>query len=177
MKKIECGACHQEFDLSEVRIHNAESLNFCKCPHCGATNTIASESKDTEDKPSKIYEYPCGIYPRMVWVTFDCPKEVLDDLFEDPIEDIKDNDAINAFVTHNRRIKPEVKGGVLMLFKKDKVTPEIVAHEAVHAAMFICQYCGMEVSCDDGYQEYFAYLVGWVVECVYKALKQDGDKI
>ena len=124
-----------------------------------------------------IYEYPCGIYPRMIWVAFDCPKEVLDDLFEDPVKDMLADDAVDAFVTHNRRMKPDVKGGILMLFKKDRITPEIVAHEAVHAAMGICNYCGMDVSCEERYQEYFAYLVGWIVGCVYESLEKDGNNI
>ena len=113
----------------------------------------------------------------MIWVAFDdCPKEVFEDLFEDPIRHHGDEEAVNAFVMHNRRVKPDLKGGMLMIFKKEAITPEIVAHEAVHAAMGICNYCGMEVSCEDEYQEYFAYLVGWIVSKVYEALEQDGKR-
>lgn len=179
MKNV-CGGCHKEYDLSKVRVHEAHPFNFCKCPHCGATNIvkpIEGAPEESENKPSRIYEYQCGIYPRMMWVAFDCPKEVLDDLFEDPVRHWKEDDAIYAFTVHNRRMKPEVRGGMLMVFKKEFLTPEVVAHEAVHAAMGICQYCGMEVSCDDDMQEYFAYLVGWIVECVYKALDEDGKRV
>lgn len=179
MKNI-CGNCHKEYDLTKVRVHEAHPFNFCKCPHCGATNIvkpIEGAPEESENKPSRIYEYPCGIYPRMIWVAFDCPKEVLDDLFEDQVRHYHEEEAVNAFTMHNRRMKPEVRGGMLMVFKKEALTPDIVAHEAVHAAMGICQYCGMEVSCDDDMQEYFAYLVGWIVECVYKALDEDGKRV
>ena len=50
---------------------------------------------------------------------------------------------------------------------KDKAeVTDIIAHESVHAAMDIYNY--ISASVDLGNQEPFAYLVGYIANCVYK---------
>lgn len=53
--------------------------------------------------------------------------------------------------------------------KVDKKTNFIntCAHEALHVCMFIYSKIGEDVYKDDS-NELFAYLIGWVTECIYK---------
>lgn len=51
MKNV-CGSCHKEYDLTKVRVHEAQPFNFCKCPYCGATNVVKpiEEALDEDGK-------------------------------------------------------------------------------------------------------------------------------
>lgn len=62
----------------------------------------------------KIYEFDPQIYPRKVWVTVGVPFEELKDEFEDlkPMEE-----GSYAQVDHLRKLKPEVRGGLLVRFE------------------------------------------------------------
>lgn len=43
------------------------------------------------------------------------------------------------------------------------------SHEATHAAMFICSRIGQDIDKDD-VNEFLAYLIGWITECMYKTV-------
>lgn len=110
----------------------------------------------------QIHEFNCEIYPRMLWVAVGVPYAVIKDLFEDvlPMDDSTD-----AQVDHTRRLKPDVKGGVLIRFKNRKaMTVANITHEAIHAAMAMFDYVGAYP--DPKNQEPFAYLCGWVARCI-----------
>ena len=58
----------------------------------------------------------------------------------------------------------EDKKCVLLRFaSKKKMTSEVIAHEALHATMFILDYIGECVTVE--HQEHAAYLLQWVVRC------------
>lgn len=112
---------------------------------------------------SKIHEFDPVIYPRKLWVAVGVPTAVLNDMFEDKLEDMSESS--NAEVINARRLKPDIKGGVLIRFKsKNEMTANVMTHEAVHAAIEIFDYTGCGISYDN--QEPFAYLAGWVSQCI-----------
>lgn len=115
-----------------------------------------------EKKKAKIHEFDLDIYPRKIWVTFSCPKEVLNDFFEENFEGL--DYTCDAATYSCRRLKPDIKAGELILFENKKaMTTGNIAHEACHAALDIIQYIGGKVDFDN--QEYFAYLVGYIAKC------------
>lgn len=72
--------------------------------------------------------------------------------------------------THNAVLILKYIGSV-GVSKKD--TPaDIVntcSHEATHAAIFICSRIGQDIDKDD-INEFLAYLIGWITECMYKTV-------
>lgn len=113
------------------------------------------------EKKHHIHEFDPQIYPRLVWVTVGVPYSVIKDMFEDiePMEETAD-----AQVDCTRRLKPSVKGGVLIRFKnREAFTISNITHEATHAAMDILDYIGAEIDLKN--QEYFSYLCGWIADC------------
>lgn len=112
-----------------------------------------------------IHEFDPQIYPRLLWVTYGCPTAVLKDMFGDNAQDM--DKTSNADVINCRRMKPDVRGGILIRFqRKSDMTMENIAHEAVHAALDIFDYIGASIEHDN--QEPFAYLVGWIADCCNK---------
>ena len=111
----------------------------------------------------KIYEFDPQIYPRKVWVTVGVPFEELKDEFEDlkPMEEDSD-----AQVDHLRKLKPEVRGGVLVRFENLDALKKFgnITHESIHVATEIFDYIG--AFHDPKNQELFAYLCGWIAKCM-----------
>ena len=111
----------------------------------------------------KIYEFDPQIYPRKVWVTVGVPFEELKDEFEDlkPMEEDSD-----AQVDHLRKLKPEVRGGVLVRFENLDALKKFgnITHESIHVATEIFDYIG--AFHDPKNQELFAYLCGWIATCM-----------
>lgn len=112
----------------------------------------------------KIFEYDPAIYPRKLWVSVGASTKELNEVFE-KMGDMDDS----AIATVYSVCRTENKiGGVLIRFNnRMDMTPSVIAHESVHAAMGIYSYVGAEVDLDN--QEPFAYLVGWVADCAWKA--------
>lgn len=122
-------------------------------------------SENTTEKKTKIHEFDVVLFPRKIWVTYNCPAAVLEDMFplrkDERWEEL--DEATDAAVYTARRVKPDVKGGMLIRFKDKKdMTPEIIAHEAVHAAMGVLHY--IDEMPDYNHQETLAYLVQLIVE-------------
>lgn len=122
-------------------------------------------------KATKIHEFDPQIYPRLLWIAVGAPDEVIKDMFEDapPMPE-----SANAQVDYTRRLKPDVRGGVLVRFPNTKaMTTKVIAHEAAHIAVGIFDY--IEAPIDIRHQEPFAYLCGWIAECIDKVKR--GKKI
>ena len=119
-----------------------------------------------------IHEFDPQIYPRLLWVTYGCPTSVLKDMFDGDVSNMDKHS--NADVINCRRTKPDVRGGILIRFRrKSDMTMENIAHEAVHAALDIFDYVEARIASDN--QEPFAYLVGWIADCCNK-VKTDKTK-
>lgn len=115
-----------------------------------------------EEKTIKIHEFDPQIYPRLLWIAVGAPDEVIKDMFEDvspmPEKAIAQTD-------YTRRLKPDVKGGILIRFKNQKaMTTANITHEATHAAGWIFQYIGAQYDIEN--DEPFAYLCGWLAKCI-----------
>lgn len=118
-----------------------------------------------------IHEFDLKIYPRRLWVTYSCHASVLNDIFpegDQSGEPFKDNmGSANAVTTHCRRMKPDVKGGVLIRFaSKGEMTMNEIAHESVHAAAEVFDYIDANFASNN--QEPFAYLVGYIADCCWQ---------
>lgn len=114
------------------------------------------------EKTTKIHEFDPQIYPRLLWIAVGAPNEVIKDMFED-VEPMPEK--ANAQVDYTRRLKPDMKGGILIRFKNKKALTAVnITHEAVHAAGWIFQY--IEARYDIENDEPFAYLCGWIAKCI-----------
>ena len=114
---------------------------------------------------TKIHEFDPKIYPRLLWVTVGAKLECLQDMFGKDITEM--DDSANADVQCVGREKPTKRGGILIRFKtKADMTPAIIAHESVHAAINIFDYCDCRISTDN--QEPYAYLVEWITDCCWQ---------
>lgn len=110
-----------------------------------------------------IYEFDPVIYPRLVWVAINPTQKELDDFFEGPIPPMATTSS--AEVRHARRLKPDVKAGLLVRFCNRKaVDLDTIVHESNHVAFEIFEYIGADV--DTEHQEPFCYLSGWVAKCI-----------
>lgn len=113
-------------------------------------------------KVNQIHEFDPEIYPRKLWVAVGIPDSEINDSFED-VSPMGSN--TNAQVDYCRRIKPEIKGGILVRFANRKaMTTSIIAHESAHIAVGIFNYIGAPI--DIYHQEPFSYLCGWVAKCI-----------
>lgn len=100
----------------------------------------------------KLNRYDLIIYPLSVWTAVDCSDKYLTEIFGDvPSLDLK----LAAYVCN-------VQGGVLIRFRnKECMTAQYIAHEATHAALYIFEQLGCNVTFDN--QEPFAFLVDSIV--------------
>lgn len=54
------------------------------------------------------------------------------------------------------------------------ITPKLSAHEGFHAAVYMMDHIGMKLSYDN--DEAWAYLIGWIAECIYDFNKNNLKK-
>ena len=118
-----------------------------------------------------IHTFDPVIYPRKLWITYDATPEESNEMF--PTGDIYGNHFKNEngyFGITCRTMNKNDKGGALIRFvdNKESMSPWNIAHEAVHAAGYICDY--IDIKADWGNDEAFAYLTTWIVKCCTIAL-------
>ena len=112
----------------------------------------------------KIFEYNPVIYPRKLWVSVGASTKELNEVFEE-VGDMEDSTIATVYSVCRTENK---MGGMLIRFNnRMDMTPSVIAHESVHAAMGIYGYVGAEVDLDN--QEPFAYLVGWIADCIWQS--------
>lgn len=56
--------------------------------------------------------------------------------------------------------------GVLVAFQDEDVSVKTIAHESVHVADAMFDWCGIYSQGFDESNEAYAYLVGWAAECI-----------
>lgn len=105
--------------------------------------------------------YPCPLY---IAVGKDWHNDDFDD---DCNNSLEEEEAAVTYATHTK----EKEFCVLIRFsnKKSIATQSIVAHEALHAVLFIMEYIGLNVNTITS--EACCYLMEWVVNCVVKVKK------
>jgi hypothetical protein len=129
------------------------------------------------NKKSQIYEFNPQVYPFRLWV---CINPSLEDL-QDKYYALTDNMERTDFTpdTWNRDtfciatcipVSDKESGWVGILcsiFRKDKMSVGVTAHEASHISDFISDSFGVGgFSFDDG--EARAYIVQWAADCIWK---------
>lgn len=118
-----------------------------------------------------IFEYDLVIYPMKIWVAFgeaDFSDEFCWEDGEPVITDVVKGANYEANVLGLVVETETKKGGVILHFKNKKVaTPDIIAHEACHAAKNVFKYIGADINpCEP-----FEYLLTYIVKCVLDAKK------
>lgn len=119
---------------------------------------------------SKVHEFSTAIYPRKLWITRGATRLYMKDIFEEPDGgELKFGKWSDAFA-YNVQKKSTLDYGVLIWFEDIKaMTTSNIAHESVHAALEIFNDLGCNVDADN--QEPFAYLVGWIADCIDQVKK------
>lgn len=118
----------------------------------------------------KIHQFDPMIYPRLVWVVIgEKSAAPLREHFED-LNDMEESTAAEVVSVFDNCSK---KGGVLIRFESKRAARNInyVCHESTHAAIEIFNYVGALVEPQN--QEPFAYLVGWIAQCVKEAVQSE----
>lgn len=116
---------------------------------------------------AKCIEYDPAIYPRLLWVVIGGTADDIKATFRSSYGDelIIDNERARGWTCDVER-KHDSRLGVVV-WVPHKMTLEVIAHEALHAAMYIFHGLGIEVSCEN--DEPLAYLVGWIAKCINEA--------
>lgn len=112
----------------------------------------------------KIFEYNPVIYPRKLWVSVGASTKELNEVFEE-VGDMEDSSIATVYSVC--RTENKMDGMLIRFNNRMDMTPSVIAHESVHAAMGIYGYVGAEVDLDN--QEPFAYLVGWIADCIWQS--------
>lgn len=140
-------------------------------------------------KNAEVLEYSFRIYPRKMWVSDGI--EGLDELFTflsltDNVTEAKDaydnlikdkeNDNCIVCVIPVLR-KDDLKyGALVVIMNKKDVTTGVVAHESVHVADYICEQLGIYSQCFRDGNEAYAYLVGYIADCISDSIKEFKKK-
>ena len=119
---------------------------------------------------TEYFEYNNGIYP--------CPLCIAvgrdwknDDFYESCCIEIEEDVRARTYDTHFE----ENKKCVLIRFASKKaMTMEVIAHEALHATLFILDYIGSVITVDNS--EPSCYLLQWVVRCCEQVKLGKVDK-
>ena len=111
-------------------------------------------------------EYINGIYPRKLWIYKVGESDKFKDNFtlSDDGEDINPSSDIIGYDAIVYNVHHSSQGYGVLLCIKNNLSHRQIAHEATHAALEIFKDCDCRIDYDN--QEPFAYLVGWVYECL-----------
>lgn len=110
-----------------------------------------------------VHQFNPEIYPCLLWVVIG--KDV--DIRRFPVSTFDENSIAQTEVTND--MENNRNGIMIRVRKKSDLTAEVCAHEAVHAGAEIMRYVGGRVDVDN--QEPFAYLVGWIADCIDQVKK------
>ena len=116
----------------------------------------------------KIHEFYPYIYPRRVWVVRGLNQNEIQDFLSlrngDSIvfDDTEGNEPLCTVFPYIK-LRENGKYGILVLIS-EKISVSDIAHESTHVAMEIFNDLGAIITYDN--QEPFAYLVGWVADCI-----------
>lgn len=108
---------------------------------------------------TEYFEYNNGIYP--------CPLCIAvgrdwqnDDFDESCCIEIEEDVRARTYDTH---FDGKRKCVLIRFASKKKMTAEVIAHEALHATLFMLDYIGSVITVDNS--EPSCYLLQWVVRC------------
>ena len=126
-------------------------------------------------KKFRIYEFHPQIYPRRLWVakggTFEDIKTRFAAYNGEELGEPSDAIAVTYIV--QTRDDNRYLGHLIWFPSAKDMTSSIMAHEAFHASMDLFGMIGCKMHYDN--QEPFAYLVGWVVDCIDKVKRNKAE--
>ena len=137
-------------------------------------------NKSKKKLKSVIDCYKQPIYvPETLYIIKNTTKEQIDKLFEwkdDKSSIIEGNedkyDAITFGFPYSKKDKKTCVVVVIhdnLVKEKDKLYQiNVCAHEALHAAQDILEYCNITLNRETS--ETYAFMVGWVTQCMYETL-------
>ena len=118
----------------------------------------------------KIHIFDPVIYPRLLYVVKgkNLGREIQDSFLTPKGETltIEGSDTCRAGVWDVELAEDKKLGALVWL--REKVDINVIAHEAVHAANVIFYECGIDYT--SSHDEHFAHLVGWVADCINQTL-------
>lgn len=117
---------------------------------------------------TELHEFDPVIYPRKVWVIVTGSETILRDNFKYDGELRRAFDSSDAFVFGCQNKESLMNGVCVCFLKKSSMSVKNIAHESVHIASQIFSDCNMTMGFEDGKDEHYAYLVGWIAECCEK---------
>ena len=133
-----------------------------------------------DSKRAIIHQFDPVIYPVKLWVGINPPFEDVEKMFYglnseteriDITSDAYESDHFTIARTHPVASKSEGWIGLLVTIRKVKQCKTgIICHESAHCADFICGQFGITAGNFEGGEAY-AYLIGWIADCIEKVLK------
>lgn len=123
-------------------------------------------------KKVTIHEFHPSIYPRRIWVVKGCNKKIIKDKFSERDGEeivLKNEEGYESACTVFPYVKLKENGkyGYLVCIQS-RLSAGDVAHESVHVATEIFREIGAIHTPDN--QEPFAYLVGWIADCIQQVI-------
>lgn len=119
-------------------------------------------------KENEIAEFDPLIYPRRLWVV------VGRERYESRFDGVTPWSDDAYAITDRAYDRESGKGGIMVRFGSvGDMTFSNMAHEAVHVAAEIYDYCGIKAEMNNS--EHLAYLVGWAARCMGQ-VKEDMTK-
>ena len=108
---------------------------------------------------TEYFEYNNGIYPCPLCIAVG--KDWQNDDFDDSCcRELEDEVCARTYDTH---FEGKRKCVLIRFASKKEMNMEVIAHEALHATLFILDYIGSEITVDNS--EHSCYLLQWVVRC------------
>ena len=119
---------------------------------------------------TEYFEYKNGIYPCPLCIAVG--KDWQNDDFDDSCcRELEDEVCARTYDTHFE----EKRKCVLIRFASKKaMNMEVIAHEALHATLFILDYIGSVITVDNS--EPACYLLQWVIRCCEEVKLGKVDK-
>lgn len=136
-------------------------------------------------KKTIFREFDPVIYPIKVWVAV-CPHHTdvmrrfyaIDEYGQvaDFTKEILADDFCTIATTFPVAAKKDRQGGLLVhIYRNNRLSTNYITHEAAHCADFFAEKLGLSTGkFHDG--EAYAYLLGWIAECIEKATKLHKKK-
>lgn len=126
-----------------------------------------------ESSNTIVYEFDPCVYPRLLWVVKGGTLEGIKDFLNLGEYEV-DEEESGAVTLCNVRRKSDGNLGALIWFPKSSNMNNLdwIAHESTHAALYVFSEVGAMVDFEN--QEPFAYMTGWVFNCVNSVRKNNA---
>jgi len=118
----------------------------------------------------KLYKFDPQIYPRLLWVCLNAKSEAICNVFE--FEGSNYTEYLNkCYMMVSRATHKEtgLHGFLVSSTRSTDATVKNIAHESIHVVDGIYEDCDVISQSFSQGNEAYAYLVGWVADCISKA--------